>query len=344
MIESVLQLPGGLDLPTNGAAEQLSKQISASEWLGPLAPVALSPFFGIAVLSGLATYGPDFLQKQSGLIGDHSPMNNAYLFWTMATLALLTSLPRFSKVSKPFALAVENVESYASVIILITVKFLSSTHTASTTAQPEVALAGFGTVPLDTLMSIAAAMNVIVINTVKLFFELLVWMIPIPAIDAALEIGQKGVCVGLMGLYCYNPVLATLLNLLLLTICALLLGWIVRKTAYYRHLIISPLLAWLLPNYFAQHSDRFTAYCEHKIGGLPAYTPFTVRQISQTEFEVCGKWLWRSFTHHFNQAAVQRESGILADRLRLRDDQCDLTVSHRPFAASDSTAAIAGLK
>ena len=104
MIDSMLQVPGGLDLSSSGASEQLAKQIGASEWLGPLAPVALSPFFGIAVLSGLATYGPEFLQRQSGLIGDHSPMNNAYLFWTMATLACLTSLPRFSKVSKPFAL------------------------------------------------------------------------------------------------------------------------------------------------------------------------------------------------------------------------------------------------
>ena len=343
MFDSVLQVPSGLDLPTNGTAEQLAKQITASEWLGPLAPIALSPFFGIAVLSGVATYGPDFLQKQSGLIGDHSPMNNAYLFWVMATLALMTSLPRFSKVSKPFALAIENLESYASVIILITVKFLGSTLPASTSAQPELALAGFGTVPLDTLMSIAAAMNVIVINTVKLFFELMVWMIPVPAIDAALEISQKGVCVGLMGLYCYNPVLATLLNLLLLTICALLFGWIFRKTAYYRHLIISPVLAWLLPSYFAQRSHRFTAYCEHKIGGLPAYTPFTVRQISPTEIEVCGKWLWRSFTHRFSHAAVKRESGILADRLQLSDDQYNLSLSHRPFATSNATAAMSGL-
>ncbi len=170
MIDSVLQVS-----PAD-AGEQLARQIGASEWLGPLAPVALSPFFGIAVLSGLATYGPEFLQQRSGLITSGSPLNNHYLFWTMATLALLTSLPRLSKVSKPFALAIENVESYASVIILIAVKFLSS-HQPGTAPQPELSLAGFGAVPLDTLMSIAAALNVIVINTVKLFFELMVWLI-----------------------------------------------------------------------------------------------------------------------------------------------------------------------
>ncbi len=70
MIDSMLQVSGGLDLSPNAAGEQLAKQISTSEWLGPLAPVALSPFFGIAVLSGLATYGPEFLQRRSGLIGE----------------------------------------------------------------------------------------------------------------------------------------------------------------------------------------------------------------------------------------------------------------------------------
>ena len=228
-------------------------------------------------------------------------------------------------------------------IILIAVKFLSSTPSAST-GQPEVALAGIGTVPVDTLLSIAAAMNVIVINTVKLFFELMVWMIPFPAIDAALEIGQKSVCVGLMGLYCYSPLLATLLNLILLALCAFVFGWVVRKTAYYRHLIISPVLAWLIPSWFAQRGDRFTAFCEHKIGGLPAYTPFTVQQISPSEFEVRGSWMWRSFTHRFSQANVKRESGILADRLRLTDDQCDLTLSHRQFVSSDAMGTTVALR
>lgn len=326
MIDSMLQVSGGLDLSPNAAGEQLAKQISTSEWLGPLAPVALSPFFGIAVLSGLATYGPEFLQRRSGLIGEDSPMNNPTLFWAMATLALLTSLPRFSKVSKPLALAVENLESYASVIILIAVKFLSS---GATSNQPEVALAGIGTVSLDTLMSVAAALNVIVINTVKLFFELVVWMVPFPAVDAALEICQKGACVGLMGLYCYNPVIATILNLLLLSGCALIFGWVVRKTAYYRHLIISPLLEWLLPAWFAQRGNRFTAYGEQAVGGLPRLSQFTIRQISTHEFEVRGAWLWRTYTHHFKNAQVKQESGILADRLTLSDEECTLSFSHR---------------
>ncbi len=39
------------------AAQQLSQQLSVAEWLGPMAPVALSPFFGIMLLSGLSFFG-----------------------------------------------------------------------------------------------------------------------------------------------------------------------------------------------------------------------------------------------------------------------------------------------
>ena len=329
MMDSILQLPSGMDGSSN-AGEQLVKQIGASEWLGPLAPVALSPFFGIAVLSGLATYGPEFLQQRSGLIAESSPMNNPVLFWTMAALAILTSLPRFSKVSKPLALAAENLESYASVIILISVKFLSSSSVAGNhAAQPELSMAGFGTMSLDTVMSIAAALNIIVINTVKLFFELVVWLTPFPAVDAALELCQKSVCVGWMSLYCYSPMIATFCNLLLLGFCALIFGWVVRKSAYYRHLIISPVLAWLMPGWFAERSDRFTAYSECAVGGLPAYVPFVIRQIGTDEYEVRGSWLWRTYTHHFTQAKVTQESGLLADRLLLADGECEIAFSRR---------------
>lgn len=335
MIESILQAPGA-EVSPMVAGEQLARQIGTSEWLGPLAPVALSPFFGIAVLSGLATYGPEFLQQRSGLIADGSPLNNALLFWTMATLAMLTSLPRFSKVSKPFALAVESLESYASVIVLVAVKFLSSAQPGVASGSPEVAIAGVGAIPLDTLMSIAAALNVIVINTVKLFFEFLVWMTPIPAVDALLEICQKSLCLGMMGLYCYSPLLATLLNLLLLTLCAFVFGWVVRKSAYYRHLIVGPALAWLMPSWFAQRGNQFIAYSEQPLGGLPASVPYTIEQISPSEFRIQGVWLWRTYSYHFKNVRAQREPGLLAQRLILIESGCKLSFVHRRFVAGDA--------
>ena len=39
----------------------ITNQITTIEWLAPLAPIALSPFFGITLLSGFACYGSEWL-------------------------------------------------------------------------------------------------------------------------------------------------------------------------------------------------------------------------------------------------------------------------------------------
>ena len=78
------QLGDGLDVRDQVAsgvvADQFVKQISAVEWLAPLAPVALSPFFGITLLSGLACYGPDWL-PDNALLSAGSPLANPTMFW-----------------------------------------------------------------------------------------------------------------------------------------------------------------------------------------------------------------------------------------------------------------------
>ena len=91
-------------------ASFVSQQVSTQEWLGPLSAIALSPFFGLACLSGAATYGPEWLQSRSHLIDSNSPLNNPMLFWTVLGLTIATSLPRLTKVSKPIALAAEKLE------------------------------------------------------------------------------------------------------------------------------------------------------------------------------------------------------------------------------------------
>ena len=58
-------------------AEQFSDQISNVEWLAPLAPLALSPFFGITLLSGVACYGPEWLPNNALVHLHHAKYNCA---------------------------------------------------------------------------------------------------------------------------------------------------------------------------------------------------------------------------------------------------------------------------
>jgi hypothetical protein len=215
--------------PTVQYADEISRQISTQEWLGPLASIALSPFFGLTCLSGAATFGPDWLRERSLLFSENSPMNNPYLFWTMSALTILTSLPRFTKLSKPIALLAENLEAYSAIIILVVMKFASpSLSSAGTESVPVAGVsdpilqAGMLAYSTDVVLSIAAAVNLIVINTIKLGTEFVIWLVPIPFIDSVLEIFNKTACAALAALYAYSPFLASCLNLLLFALCAII--------------------------------------------------------------------------------------------------------------------------
>ena len=49
-------LPDGLSAQDERMASELTGKIS-TEWLGPLAPIAISPFFGLACLCAMSQYG-----------------------------------------------------------------------------------------------------------------------------------------------------------------------------------------------------------------------------------------------------------------------------------------------
>lgn len=231
------------------SASVLSSQVSSQEWLGPLAAVALSPFFGIACLSGLATYGPESLQNGNALLSANGPMNNPYLFWTMLVLTLVTSLPRFTKVSKPISLMIEKLEASSAIVILLVIRFSISRSdpdgvlTAMDSVSQDLLAAGVLQSSTAILMSIAAVVNVLVINSIKLFTEILVWLMPIPFVDGLLEIANKSLCLGLMAIYSYSPALATLLNLALLVLCGLVFFRVKRRLRSMRELMLKPILA-----------------------------------------------------------------------------------------------------
>lgn len=334
-----LESLGGVDSRITAASESVATSLSTSEWLGPLAPIALSPFFGLTALSGIATYGPEWLQQRSALFSDSSMLNNASLFWTMLTLAVISSLPRLSKVSKPVALLAENLETYSAIIILFVVRTLGSggvpiaDETDLTTSSP-VLVAGL---PADVLMSFVAALNILVINGVKLFCEFLVWLIPFPTVDALVEAGNKIVCAALLGLYCFSPLAATVLNLLLLAICLVIFGWVYRRTQYYREVIGGPLLAWAIPKWFAQKGAIFRAFCDSQHCQLPRFSRVKVRRISERHFHVAGRWLWRSIEEDFENCEISNEQGLVSDSLLLTsDDGREFRFLHRKWTEADA--------
>jgi hypothetical protein len=263
-----------------GSAEQISKMVAAQEWLGPVSAIALSPFFGLACLSGIATYGPEWLHN-SALLGSGSPLNSPALFWVMALLTIATSLPRWTKFSKPISLALEKVEAYSAVIILIAMRLTLSGNGAlvepvawSNPLDP--VHAGIVTLPFEIFMAIAMAINMIVVNTIKLLLDVLIWLIPIPAVDAALEIASKLTSATLLGFYAANPTLATIINLTIFAICGLLFFQARRRLVYFKEILVRPVLERFFGSKQTIGSHWDVVFLSSPWNGFPVWTQGTL--------------------------------------------------------------------
>jgi len=251
------------------AAQQLAQSISTTEWLGPLAPIALSPFFGIACLSGAAIYGGDWVPGHNMLL-ENSILKNEYLFWTFTILAVLTSLPRLTKVSKPLAQSLDQLEAYAGVITLLVVKFWAWQDPGMPSGDDIVYSAGIVSVTMDGLLAIAAIVNIIVVNSVKFFFEFLIWLTPVPFLDACFEAMNKSICVGLLAIYAFSPALATALNLAIFGVSLLVFRWANRRIVFFRHMVIDPILSRIWKSYGTPKLPRLTVFPQDDLGPFAA--------------------------------------------------------------------------
>lgn len=253
LFTSVQIVPHSLPTPSSiekEASEEISRTVSNSEWLGPLAPIALSPFFGITCLSGMSVFGDGTFVADNHFVSTNPVLKQQAVFWIFLALTLLTSLPRLTKVSKPIAQILDQVETYAGIITLVVIRFMAIPEAEVTAMyQPEVMRMGFLAITGDLLLVVAAAINIFVINMVKFLFEALIWLTPFPMVDAVFEVCNKLFCAGLMAIYAWSPWVAMVINLVLFTICALIFRWAYRSVAYFRAILTDPVWKLIRPAY-----------------------------------------------------------------------------------------------
>lgn len=214
---------------------------TVAEWLGPLAPVALSPFFGVTLLSGLAISMDKGLVPENRLLARAAPLKSPALFTVFLLLSLLTSLPRLTKLSKPLVQALDFVETWSVVVVMLCIRAFA----VRTETDQEVAVMTAGILSMTTsgFLMVVGTINIVVIATVRFVTEVLVWLSPIPFVDALFETGNKGLCAGLMAVYAYHPVAALALNLAIFAGCALLYVHALRRLRFFREVLLAPVLA-----------------------------------------------------------------------------------------------------
>ena len=227
--------------------KNLAEKMGITETLGPLAPVALSPFFGLACLSGTSMlYESEFLKDklpENEFLEGNEVLKNGWVFLIFTALSVLTSAPRLLSVSKVFAEATERVETYAGIISYGVILMAAQQDAgAEQVEQVIVYSAGFFTMPANMLLACCAAVNIFVIATVRFFFELLILISPIPTLDAIFEGCNKTVAGILITIYAFSPWLAFVLNVILFLICLVIFKWANRRVRYYRAMLLEPVL------------------------------------------------------------------------------------------------------
>lgn len=242
----------GLDLSGDQRrAQALVGALPMEDVLGALAPIALSPFFALTCLSGASLLSEAGLLPESVganfMMSTSSPLNNSTVFVGLLVLTLLTAAPKLTKVSKPFAQAVDQVEAYSGIVAAIAVQVLSriSVDEPTSTEIAMVYSAGIISVSYSTLIMVFSAINIFVINSVKFFCEVMILISPIPTVDAFFEAFNKVFTGVLIAVYLISPWFATLLNVLIFLISLMIFSWTYRRVVFMRCVLGDPFFGWI---------------------------------------------------------------------------------------------------
>lgn len=285
---------------------------------GLLSPLAMSPFFGITVLSGLSqlesTGWGGAMLPDSTLIAQNPVLKHPATFWIFLVLTLATSLPRMTKLSKPFVQALDWIESYAVLLITLIMFAIgwsmaegnapggTATPHASMTmefASHELVRAGVLSFSLGALLMVAAIVNFILVKSVRFMFEMLIWLSPIPLVDAAFEVLNKIVCLGLLILYAISPLAALAVNVLIFVACAVVYRWSKRRLDYHWHFWIEPWWQAVFPSYRPFDGRHLWCYAEQDFGPFQKYDRLQVYLWEGKWMIIRYDWFWRRKVHEF---------------------------------------------
>lgn len=155
------------------------------EHLGQLAPMAINPYLTLFITSVLSKMG-----IHNDLVATNPLFGNYYVIIISFLLLLITSLPKFfSKLAAPIAITADYLNNKASVFITILIIALPSLINKQVVEDPIVYKAGFLSISLSTLTLMAVSTYyLIVVMSVRLFLEILIFLTPVPFLDAVFEI------------------------------------------------------------------------------------------------------------------------------------------------------------
>jgi len=235
--------------PDNEKADEAIKQntniildnIDILEVFGPVLPIALSPFFGVAITSLASIMAAEGVFKNE-FLATHPILSNWWIMSIFLILTILTALPKYTKITGQLGLFIAKIEDYAGLIILVIIQIVPSLFNSEPSDNITVIYnSRFIEVSYGTLIAAASVANMYVIKVVRYFFDFLIFLSPIPSIDSIFDTIKKSSIILLIGLYVINPLLAFFVNLFVFILSAIMFGWINRRVVYFENIYINPL-------------------------------------------------------------------------------------------------------
>ncbi|MGB1216860.1 MAG: hypothetical protein ACPG5P_03245, partial [Saprospiraceae bacterium] len=211
-----------------------------AEQLGMLGPVAISPYWGLCLASGASLFG----LTENEFLMTHPFLGNWFVFLIFMLFAVLTSIPNISKFSKILGVVVNYLEDHTAIIVVGLAMFLPSLHQWVTPSEVgEFSVLGFSFYSLFILAF--SSLYMFIVTTVRLFFELIAFVTPIPFVDTVTEILKKIVTAIMMGVYFVSPETAMIISLIVLIIAFFLFRRAKRSTNYFKQFYIAPITSWI---------------------------------------------------------------------------------------------------
>ena len=226
----------------DGLTSALKTNLLLSEQLGMLGPIAISPYWGLFLASAASLFGG----VDNEFLVTHPFMGNWIVFLLFGLSAVLTSIPNVTKYSKALGVASNYLEDHVSIVIVVLVITLPILHNAVGTPAPH---GEFGIIDMSLyslFMMAFSAFYMFVVTTVRLFFELIAFITPIPLIDSIVEIAKKVSSLVLMGVYFISPEIAMGISLFLLFIAFFLFKKANTTINYFKQIYIAPILSWII--------------------------------------------------------------------------------------------------
>ena len=228
--------------------------------VGPVPAVATTPFFTLALLTGLslvadvnpAPPGLASIQRQlrqSPLIAQTRPYATWWVFGTLCLLTVIVYLSNSGKLQGTIGKVLKVAEA-----AFVLVAYSALAGHALMTAAPSVSHAptvlsagvfggasavGYGVILLLSLYTLVVT---------RLALDFAIWLSPFPLVDFAFESVKKIMSLVLLLVYFLSPGIALAISVMTILISALMLGWAIRFLRFGWSVLLNPLLAVAIPS------------------------------------------------------------------------------------------------